>query len=57
MVKFGKYGAIWLNGILFRVLKAVYSLLATLDSVGYHIYSYHDVRNQKLAKKGEMYGP
>ena len=64
-------GASWLNTILFCVLKAVYGLLAKLDSVGYHIYSYYDIRNQKQAKgssrngcesveifeKSKMYGP
>ena len=44
-------GANWLNSISFWVLKAVYGLLVTLDSVGYHIYSYYDIRNQKQAKE------
>ena len=64
-------GANWLNIIFLGVLKAVYGLLAKLDSVGYHIYSYYDIRNQKQAKgssrngcesveifeKSKMYGP
>ena len=45
-----KDGASWLNSVLFWVLKAVYGLLATLDSIGYHIYSLDDIINQKLGK-------
>ena len=64
-------GASWLISILFGVLKAVYGFLATLDSVGYNIYYYYDIRNKKLVKKAletavnqrkylresKMYGP
>ena len=34
-----KDGASWLISALFWVLKAVYGFLATLYSIGYHIYS------------------
>ena len=44
-------GAGWLNTILFCVLKAVYGLLATSDSIWYQIYSYHDIGNQRMAKQ------
>ena len=49
-------GANWLNIIFLGVLKAVYGLLAKLDSVGYHIYSYYDIRNQKQAKESSKNG-
>ena len=46
-----KDGASWLNSVLFWILKAVYGLLATPDSICYHNYSYYDIRNQKQAKE------
>ena len=44
-------GASWLNSVLFWILKAVYGLLATPDSICYHNYSYYDIKNQNQAKK------
>ena len=44
------YCASWLNSVLFWVLKAAYGLLATLDSIGYRIYSLDDIINQNLGK-------
>ena len=46
-----KDGASWLNSVLFWILKAVYGILATPDSICYHNYSYYDIRNQKQAKE------
>ena len=49
-------GASWLQSVLFWILKAVYGLLATPDSICYHNYSYYDIRNQKQAKESSRNG-
>ena len=51
-----KDGASWLNSVLFWILKAVYGLLATPDSICYHNYSYYDIRNLKQAKESSRNG-